>query len=290
MLKEKIMSSEGGIGTSSGNLIDKYNKRRNILHQGTPLLSKNDATVKSVSDKNHKETYYSQNSFKRYMGYKEPDYLMVAGLYASMETSNKSKVYGNFLVRGADYAAEALGWHTKDGKPDIKRATRAIRTACRTKAPNGSGLFFMYSKSNKDRYLSDKGGSRLYMSGRRYQELVNESIYLKNKYSSLANQMDISELVPPQITQDYQRIKYMLKEVAERHGIIAFDEKAIDWMTDRFIQEMDMKSIEHYCDLITSDWYYDQLVNDRYCPKLSNIFHIYYKYQNIMNYVERCQK
>lgn len=270
---------------NSEDLIAKYsNQTLNTTNQNTPSLPTNNIAPQSKPDK--KEIYYSQNSFKRFMGYMEPDYLRVAGLYASMETSYKSKMYGNFLVKKADYVAEALGWKTVDGELDTKRAQNAIRTACRTKAPNG--LFYMYSMSNRNHYLSRQGGSRLYMSGRRYQELLDEQSYMKNKASENATEMKVSEVVSPQITQDYQRMEYMLKEAAERLHITIYNEGAINWMVGQFIQEeVDMKTFEYYCDLITSDWYRKHYTQDRYCPRLLEVFDIHHKYKNIMRYANR---
>ena len=77
--------------------------------------------------------YYARNDFKRFMGYEEPDYLRVAGLYNSCERSQKSKSFNHVLVKGADYVAEKLGWLTEEGKPDVKRAENAIRRACSMK-------------------------------------------------------------------------------------------------------------------------------------------------------------
>lgn len=277
------MSGLSIVATTGSELMAKYNN----IQTGAMSLSAGDASVISNSDPDRENIYYSQNSFKRYMGYKEPDYLMVSGLYASVETSPKSKVYGNFLVKRADYVAKALNWYTEDGILDTRRAETAIRTACRKKAPNG--LYYMYSMSNKDHYLSDKGGSRLYMSGRRYKELYDEGIYLKNKYNGIASQVKVSEFVPPQITQDYQRMKYMLQEVVERHRLVIYSEGAIKWMADRFIQELTMKNFEWYCDFITSEWYCDHVIKDRYCPRLVRVTDIYNKYKKIMRYAERHQ-
>ena len=274
------------VGTSGEELVAEYSAKplATADHQGVPLLSANDATLNTNTDS--KQTYYAQNSFKRYMGYEEPDYLMVAGLYASIETSKKSKVYGNFLVKKASYVAEALGWYTQNGQVDIRRAENAIRTACRTTAPNG--LRYMYSLSNKNCWLSDKGGSRIYMSGRRYQELQDELAHLRNKYSGIAAQGKVSEAVSSQITSNYQRIKYMLQEVAERYKFPAYDDdSAIKWVADRFYRYLDMGDIEWYCDFITSEQYCDQAIKNQYCPKIRGTMDFFNKYDKIKSYYER---
>lgn len=270
---------------NSGDLINKYSKQTSsTTNQNIPSLPTNNTAPQP--NPNKKKIYYSQNSFKEFMGYMEPDYLRVAGLYASMETSLKSKTYGNFLVKGADYVAEALDWKTKGGEFDVKRAQNAIRTACRTKAPNG--LFYMYSVSNREHCLSRQGKSRLYMSGRRYQTLLDEQSYKRNKASENATTMKVSEVVPPQITQDHQRMEYMLREVAERLHIPIFNEGAINWMVEHFIQEgVNAEAFEWYCNLVTSDWYREHYIQDRYCPRLLEVFDIYHKYKNILRYAGR---
>lgn len=272
---------------NSEDLIAKYNKQTlSTTNQNSPSLTMNSIAPQPASKK--KKTYYSQNSFKGFMGYTEPDYLMVAGLYASIETSPKSKMYGNFLVKGADYVAEALDWKTKDGKPDVKRAQTAIRTACRTEAPNG--LRYMYSESNKDQCLSNKGGSRIYMSGRRryelQDELQDELDRLNTQFDNISdNQTKMSEFMP-QVPQGLERMEYMLREVAHRLKLPILNDGAIKWMAKKFNQEVSMNNFEKYCDFITSEVYHNQAITNRYCPKLHKEFDIYNKYKNIMNLYE----
>lgn len=255
---------------NSGELINKYGGEQKVMEKPTKASG---------------YIHYAQNEFKRFMGYEEPDYLRVAGLYASTESSGKSRIYDNFLVKKADYVAERLNWFTESGKPDVKRAERAIRSACRTKAPNG--LYYMYTKSNKNKVLSTKGGSSIYMSGRRYQQLLDEYAKKAVTYSSLVdddNQTSISNMSNEE-DSDFDKARKMVRKLAGLYNFSGYDEGAVVWVTNHLLKEFTVEQIRDYFNMITGGVYCRQAYYNPGCPKINSIFDVYHKYDKIQRFM-----
>lgn len=260
---------------NSGDLIAKYGNK-----QSTNISVSAGEKQSKVTKPDYNR--YASKDFKEFMGYEEPDYLRAAGLYDSCERGKQRKIYGGFLVKKADYVAEKLKWFDENGKPDIKRAETAIRTACRTKAPNG--LFYMYSKSNKNHCLSEKGGSRIYVSGRRNQEIEFERLALEAKYQDVA---------PPEKAElkreesEFELVKRLILRAAAYHNLSSFHEGAVVWVAKHLLSKLDTEDIQWYLDLLVSDEYRYHVMRNKNCPQICGIFDIFNKYDKIVRYVDR---
>lgn len=267
-----IRNKEISIMMNSEELIAKYGNQQQAPNQ-SPKLSKPEDYI-----------FYSQNSFKRFMGYEEPDYLQVAGLYASAESSSKSKIYGSFLVKKADYAAKMLKWYTDDGKLDIERAERAIRYACRTESPNG--LYYMYTVSNKNKCLSDKGSGSIYMSGKRYAELQEELANRMVAYESIAKQT--SQSIDSEILEnenDLNKVRKMVRKLASIYGFYGYEEGAVVWVAKHLLDILSVEEIRNYFNQITSKPYCRQAQYNSGCPQLNSIFDVFHKYDKIQRFM-----
>jgi len=257
--------------TPSEELIERYSKQQPVTKKA-PESTNNDNRV-----------YYAQNSFKRFMGYKEPDYLQVAGLYASTESSSKSKIYGGFLVKKADYVAKMLKWYTDDGQIDSKRAERAIRSACRTKAPNG--LFYMYTMTNKRKILSEKGGSSIYMSGRRYKEILDELTKRATNQPLLDEKGASIDNEESEQANDFDKVKAWVERLAYGYGFCGYEDGAVVWVTNQLLQKLTVEQIRSYFNQVISSEYCKQARYNIGCPQLNGIFDIYHKYDKIQAFM-----
>lgn len=227
----------------------------------------------SRGNKNEKQLYYSPNAFKRFVEYKEPDYLQVAGLYYSTEHCKASEQYNHFLVRGADYAAKRLGWFREDGEPDEERAQCAIYRACQTKAPNG--FRYMYSESNKGHELSDKNVSRIYMSGARWADL---------KRSSGQN--------PEKLTyteEEFNEAVEKCREALSAYGVMAYTEKQLRSTVRSILNAQPdflPSTIIQYCDYITGDElkYQRKRLPDNAVPTITCCGDLFYKFDKFRTF------
>lgn len=256
---------------NSGDLISKYSGQQTMQ-----------APSKLPNQENY--TYYCQNNFKRFMGYKEPDYLTVSGFYASLESSYKSKPYNNFLVKKADYVAKMLKWYDDDGVADTKRAENAIRSACRKKASNG--LFYMYIVSNRNKCLSEKGGNSIYMSGMRYKRLLEESSERKTMHKDISSQTHQNfDISGSENDSDLDRVRMMVRELADCYGFSGYEEGAVVWVSKRLLEKLSISEIQFYFNQITSTIYCRQAAYNNNCPQINGIFDIFHKYDKIQRFL-----
>ena len=256
----------------SGEIIKKYSNRQQV------------PAGPGVTTYKENYKYYSRNDFKRYMGYEEPDYLMVAGLYASTESSKKSQPYNHFLVKKADYVAKILNWYDEEGHLDVKRAENAIRSACRKKAPNG--LFYMYTLSNKDKYLTDKGGSRIYMSGMRYSQLQEEFAKNAVSYAQISDRADQdTDPESPEGEDDLTRVRKMVRRLADIYDFCGYEEGAVVWVAKHLLDRLSVDEIRQYFNQVISEDYFRQIKYNLGCPRFSCIFDIFHKYDKIQRFM-----
>ena len=264
---------------SSGELIDKYDNKQQPEVQTTESLAK-------ASRPKEGDIYYTRNDFKRFMGYEEPDYLRVAGFYASAEANSKSWPYNRFLVKKADYIARRFKWYTDDGEVDVKRAENAIRNACRTKAPNG--LFYMYTVTNKNKRLTDKGGSSVYMSGRRYSQLLDEIAGRAVAYAKITDNNNQNEIVDDSescVESDLEKTKKMVRKLATMYKFSGYTEGAVVWVAKHLLEKLSVEGIRMYFNQITSDLYCRQASFNPGCPQINDIFDVFHKYDKIQNFM-----
>jgi len=213
------------------------------------------------------QQYYAPNNFKRAMGYTEPDYLRVAGLYYSTEQSLKSKPFGGFLVKKADYVAKTLNWSKPNGEPDVERAKNAIYRACKTKGANG--LNYLYSVSNKDKIFSDKGGARIFMSG--------------PKWNDSETQQKLKGLE----TGSFQTIVRLIMKTSTNCGLQNVTKNDSTKLAQRLLEQHYEDEILKVLEYLASSEYERNLRHDWSTPQICKLNHIAEKFSTFQEYANR---
>ena len=213
------------------------------------------------------QQYYAPNNFKRAMGYTEPDYLRVAGLYYSTEHSLKSKPFGGFLVKKADYVAKTLNWLKPNGEPDIQRAKNAIYRACKTKGAHDFN--YLYSVSNKNKIFSDKGGARIFMSGPKWNE------------SETQQKLKLLE------TGSSQTIEKLIMKVSINHELYNTSENNSIKLAQKLLRQHPEDEIREVLEYLASSEYEMDLQRDYSTPQITELDHIEKKFPLLLEYAHR---
>lgn len=218
-----------------------------------------------------RRVYYAKNDFKRFMGYEESDYLMVAGFYNSCEQSKKSKTFNHVLVKGADYVAEKLGWLDELGQPDVKRAQNAIYRA--TKTEGGNGLKYLYSVSNKNHCITKSGGSRVYMSAPRWLQYQSEL--------SLATVSNGEDEVAKELLD---KLVAQAKDTLLEHGITTYEDSTLILQVRKLLTKQHPSTIQEYFDYLVSRQYWYQREHRKECPRIRYVYDLYNKFDQVRSF------